>query len=141
MAKYRLKYPTVPESEGRMLDELTDCLANHDICQEIVRAIMLTLSEAFTNAMIHGNDWDNKKSVQLDLQVNENVVVADISDEGSGGLSRVQKSKPGGLLADHGRGLGLMKHFSTKLDIAQTETGGLKVRAIFELNNSLEIGT
>lgn len=44
--------------------------------------VVLAVDEAIANAIIHGNDSDTDKSVQLDLDINEKRIHIEISDIG-----------------------------------------------------------
>ena len=44
--------------------------------------MVLAVDEAIANAIIHGNDSDTDKSVQLDLDINEKRIHIEISDIG-----------------------------------------------------------
>jgi serine/threonine-protein kinase RsbW len=120
-------------SEGRMLDRVTACLKEHRVAEADSHPILLMVSEAFTNALVHGNRLDPNKKVVMELTVNDSEITADILDEGHGGLERIENHKSGGLLAEGGRGLGLMRHYASKVDIAETEWGGLRVSITYSL--------
>lgn len=84
-------------------------------------------SEAFTNALVHGNDSNPSKQVTIRLAVNENHLSADIIDEGAGGLARLRSRRPRGLLAEGGRGIDLIERFVDSVEYAEEPHGGLRV--------------
>ena len=55
------------------IDVLTDQKRNQ---------IVLAVDEAIANAIIHGNDSDTEKSIQMDIDVNEKRIHIEISDIG-----------------------------------------------------------
>ena len=61
MSKYEFSYSSVTSSEDHMLDDLEMILAENSVEIAAVRRFMLIVSEAFNNAMIHGNGMDPKK--------------------------------------------------------------------------------
>jgi anti-sigma regulatory factor (Ser/Thr protein kinase) len=85
------------------------------------------VSEAFTNALVHGNKKDSSKTIKIILKLNQHEILADIIDEGQGGLGRVHSRNPIGLLDETGRGIDLIKHFATVAKFKEDETGGLVV--------------
>lgn len=133
MARYEFTYLSVAESEGRMMDDLIAVLDRHPIPPELRQPIMLTVSEAFTNALTHGNRYDSSKEIMIELSVNELQVSADIRDQGSGGISRVAAHQPPDLMSESGRGIGLIRHYADRVELAETPAGGLHVHIEFDL--------
>lgn len=127
MATYEFHYASCLESEGRMLDQLEHALAREHVTPETWRPFMLAVSEAFTNALVHGNQSDPSKQVTIRLTVNENMLAADIIDEGTGGLARLKGRKPRGLLAEGGRGIDLIERFVDTVEYVEEPHGGLRV--------------
>jgi anti-sigma regulatory factor (Ser/Thr protein kinase) len=120
-------YPTEVESEALLIGDLSAFLAQHRIDAEIGRHLTLCASEAFTNAMIHGNKWDKTKSVWVHLSVNEAEVCADITDQGTGGLASIARRPRPGLLAESGRGVDFIYRYCAGVELAEVEGGGLRV--------------
>lgn len=127
MATYEFHYSSCLESEGTMLDDLEHTLAAEKVTPEVWRPFMLAVSEAFTNALVHGNGSDASKQVTIRYAVNENIVSADIIDEGTGGLARLRARKPRGLLAEGGRGIDLIERYVDTVEYAEESHGGLRV--------------
>ena len=133
MSEYHLEYQSVSESEGLMLDDVTRILAEHGIEGELRQGFILTVSEAFTNALTHGNDYDPDKLIKISICLNRNSLTADIIDEGQGGLEKVSEKSPPSLLSEHGRGVDLMRHYSSSVRFSSTAGGGLQVTVVFDL--------
>ena len=127
MHEHTFEYPSVLESEDRMLDDLAAVLHSHRVADHEAQAFMVVVSEAFTNALVHGNQQNANKIIRVDLRVNETTVAADITDQGSGGLERVKAHQPPGLMAENGRGLHLIRHYATECAFRESESGGLIV--------------
>lgn len=121
------KYPTEAGSEARLIDDLSAFLAQHRIEAGIAHHLTLCVSEAFTNAMIHGNKWDKTKSVWVHLSVNDSEVCADITDQGKGGLASIARRPRPDLLAESGRGVDFMYRYCAGVEFAEVEGGGLRV--------------
>lgn len=121
-------YPSTLDSEDQMLDDLHKVLEASKITGDSAWRLTLAVSEAFTNALVHGNGKNPLKTITLRVQVNENSVVADIADEGAGGLVRIQKrQKPSSLMAEGGRGIDLIEHYTDGVTFSESSQGGLTV--------------
>lgn len=91
------------------------------------RKFMLAVSEAFSNALIHGNELNPEKTIRVQLRINEYVLSADIIDQGQEGLKKIQSPRETDLLSDGGRGLRLMMYCADNFTFEEMENGGLKV--------------
>ncbi len=136
MPDYQLEYQSVSESEEEMLDDVMCILAAHNIEGVLRQAFILTVSEAFTNALTHGNDYDPDKLIKICIYINHNSLAADIIDEGQGGLKKVFDKSPPALLSEHGRGVDLMRHYSSVVRFQKTSVGGLQVTVVFDMNKN-----
>ena len=136
MPGYQLEYQSVSESEEKMLDDVVGILTEHNIDGELRQAFILTVSEAFTNALTHGNDYDPDKFIKISIYINHNSLTADIIDEGRGGLKKVFEKSPPTLLSEHGRGVDLMRHYSSAVRFQMTPDGGLQVTVAFDMKKS-----
>lgn len=122
-----LEYPSVVESEAKLVQRLDELLAANDVSHDEQRAFILAISEAFTNALIHGNEFDEEKTIKICLDINESTLRADIIDQGTNGLLKVNQPRHTDILADGGRGIGLMEHYVNDVQFEQVRDGGLKV--------------
>ena len=127
-----LEYPSVVESEARLVRRLDEVLAANDVSLGEQRDFVLAISEAFTNALIHGNECDAEKTIKICLDINKCSLRADIIDQGENGLMKVNQPRQTEILADGGRGIGLIEHYVTDVQFEQTEEGGLKVSITLE---------
>jgi serine/threonine-protein kinase RsbW len=94
--------------------------------------IMLVLTEAVTNAILHGNRQQPDKAVDISAEISADRIVLTIQDQGDG---FDPKSIPNPLdekniLKSSGRGVWLMHEFSDKVRFLD---GGRKVVLIFDL--------
>jgi anti-sigma regulatory factor (Ser/Thr protein kinase) len=74
----------------------------------------LTIDEALTNAMEHGNLWAPDRKITVDMTLSKTELAVSISDQGGG--FRIKKNKPIGLNRDdkfrhRGRGLFIISQF------------------------------
>ena len=82
MGQTKFFYKSVLESEGQAYTDVKNVLQEAKIPARVMHKIMLAISEAFTNALIHGNRYDPEKTIEIRLSVNNKVVTADVIDEG-----------------------------------------------------------
>ena len=132
MARYEYTYPSEMKSEDRMLKDLLKVLEDNEVVGLIKHSIMVVISEAFTNALTHGNQLDARKMINLVVDINKNEIIADITDEGQGGLERIQSRGPARMWAESGRGIGIIGHYASSVRFEQTAAGGLKVSIQFD---------
>lgn len=132
MVKRVFKYESSLDSEGRMFNDLKSLLIEHEIPKQTLYNILLAVSEAFTNALVHGNRLNPDKMIELSLAINDGVVIADIIDEGDGDLEALNYRKPPGPMQEGGRGVDLMESFANQIAIRRNDrTGGLQVSMSF----------
>ncbi len=137
MSKYSFTYPSVAESVEAALDDLQVVLDRHDIEVGLGRKVLLVLSEAVTNAVVHGNGGDDSKQINVLLAVNETEIVADIIDQGKDGINQIRGKRPAALDAESGRGVDLMRHFASDVRFAETGEGGLRATVVFEIEKEI----
>ena len=141
MVKHEFIYSSVTESETKMLESLYELLHEQNVSERDQYCFILSVSEAFTNALIHGNHRDPSKKIMLRIVVNEEELFADIVDQGAGGLSRIDIKKEVDLLSEGGRGIGLINHYASDVDFSETTKGGLKVAIRYERNQENKVNS
>ncbi|NOY88748.1 MAG: ATP-binding protein [FCB group bacterium] len=127
MAVYNLCYPSVVESEQLMQKDLEKILRENSIDDLTTHNFVLIISEAFTNAMVHGNCLNPAKEINVVININGNVLSADIEDQGQDGLEKIKGKLPPTLLSEGGRGIDIIKYYASLVEFTETESGGLKV--------------
>ena len=110
-----------------MLERLQAVLEDNLVSPSDRRKFMLAVSEAFSNALIHGNELNPEKKIRVQLRINEYALSADIIDQGQEGLKKIQSPRETDLLSDGGRGLRLLMHCADNVTFEEMENGGLKV--------------
>ena len=131
MPSYLFKYLSTGEAHDRMLNDLFRSLTEDGIHRNLQHAISVAVSEAFTNAVVHGNRKDSTKLVILRLEVNDQEITADIVDQGMGGLKQIESRKPSRQLDEGGRGVDLIRHYADWCQFKETDDGGLQVTICF----------
>lgn len=132
MANYSYTYISTLESEEKMLSDLAAILTQHQVQNPERYAFMLIVSEAFTNALLHGNQMNSKKKIYLNVDVNSKQLSADITDEGEAGLKHIEAKKPSQLEEPNGRGVDLIRLYASSAEFSETENGGTKVSIVVE---------
>jgi anti-sigma regulatory factor (Ser/Thr protein kinase) len=146
MRTFHADYPSIAESETLMLDDLGGWLRRHELSEDLFQHICLAVSEAFTNALTHANNYDPAKKISITLSINESSVSADIVDEGIGGLAKIRNHQPPADLADHGRGLDLIRYYASSVTLVETPQGGTHMTIQFarakrkEMNEYIDCG-
>jgi serine/threonine-protein kinase RsbW len=143
MTRYSFTYPNLLEAESSMYEHLKEVLIANQVAPDEIHKCMVVLSEAFTNAYLHGNKGEPTKHVSISLSINENWLAADIIDEGSESISESMQNAAGeaGLPdagAENGRGLMLMRHYADEVRFSQADNGGLKVTVRFKRGTNKE---
>lgn len=92
--------------------------------------IGMAVRECMVNAVVHGNRYNKKKQVHLDVEASEGSIVVTIGDEGAGfDLSSLpDPTSPENLLRQSGRGILLIRAFMDEFDLHPRTGGGTEVR-------------
>ena len=122
-----IEYLSTGKSCQQVVDDVNSILDQFHMSREEKQPFVLAVSEAFTNAVIHGNRKNPEKLVILRITVNEKLMSADIVDEGQGGLDQIRQRKPSKPFDEGGRGIDLIEHYATSVGYVQSPAGGLKV--------------
>lgn len=105
---------------------------HNKIDDEIFGNILVAVTEAVNNAIIHGNKMDKSKSVRLVIRKRRNVVTCNIKDEGKGFdyNNLPDPTAPENIECLGGRGVFLMKHLA---DLVVFSSDGSNVEIQFRV--------
>ncbi|MFH2036994.1 MAG: ATP-binding protein [Candidatus Zixiibacteriota bacterium] len=132
MNKFEKKYYSNTESEGIMYNDVKLFLMVNNIKKNMLHNILLAVSEGFTNALVHGNNYDKNKMIKINIEVNNNNVNADIIDEGEGAIMAISSRVPSDYMKEGGRGIDLINHYADKVALKNDDkTGGLHLSMKF----------
>ncbi len=94
-----------------------EVVQQYSISPDMYGNILISLTEAVTNAIIHGNDEDFSKKVKIVLKKEENSIAFAVSDEGPGFDfdNLPDPTAPENILKIGGRGVFLMKQLSDEV--------------------------
>ena len=95
------------------------------IPEERMNGLMLSVTEATTNAIKHANKSDESKLVKINVNVEGRKVIISVKDEGIGFDPQKipDPTEPENLLKDSGRGVYLMRFYMDDLKYNVTPTG------------------
>lgn len=93
--------------------------------EEKIAHLLLTVTEATTNAIIHGNKCDIKKLVVIDVWVENGSLFISVKDSGKGfdPSALPDPTETDNLLKDSGRGVYLMKVYMDEIKFNVTDQG------------------
>jgi len=122
---YTKKITSDPDNLVEVEKFITEVADELNLDEEIKNNLSLSLSEAASNAMVHGNKLDPKKYVDIKITVSDNKIKVVIKDEGNGfdPSSVPDPTAPENLLKDSGRGIHIMKTFLENMRYNFTDSG------------------
>ena len=87
--------------------------------------VLVALTEAVNNAILHGNAGDSSKSVKIDMQTTDGEIIAIIQDHGTGfdPNELPDPRDPENLLREGGRGVFLIRHLADVVEFNMTDDG------------------
>ena len=123
-AKRTLKFPSILENihvAERLIDDVT---AEYNVKEDYYGELLIAMTEAVNNAIVHGNKLDPSKQVEVTFDiVDEKTMRFTITDEGPGfDYDHLpDPTSPENIEKPHGRGVFLMRQLS---DGCTFEDGG-----------------
>ena len=131
MQQYEIEISSKPENIGlveNFVDEMKEKLGFSD---ELYGNLLISLTEAVNNGIIHGNLVDENKKVKVQCKKEGNIISFIVSDEGNGFdyNNLPDPTDPNNLEKLTGRGVFLMKQLSDMLIYSK---GGSQVELQFK---------
>ena len=111
--------------QAETIPDFVDDIANEcNLDEDPAETFKLILSEAVTNAIVHGNKEDAEKSVHVKVTITDEHISAEVKDEGAGFDPKEKKDplKEENLLDVGGRGIFLIRQFSDHLEFRENGT-------------------
>ncbi len=98
---------------------------DNNLTDDQLANVLLAVTEATTNAIIHANKCDQSKMVTIDVKVNETKLVVRVKDEGKGfdPADIPDPTEPENLLNESGRGVYLMRVYMDNVEYNRTPSG------------------
>lgn len=112
---------------------VTQIVREYNIGKELFGNILITLTEAVSNAIIHGNHAKKNKKVYIFTQLSQAKICFCVKDEGNGFDPNTlpDPTAPENLMALGGRGVFLMRQLSDNMSF---DDCGRSVKLEFNLN-------
>ena len=122
-SEHTLTLASDPKNINRVETFVERLVQQYKISPDIYGNILISITEAVTNAIKHGNNGDQTKSVCVKLKKASNQITFSISDEGCGfDFDHLpDPTSPENLLKIGGRGVFLMRQLSD--DVTFSENG------------------
>ena len=123
--KYRLEIESDPNNLITVEEFVNYFARDIGLNNDQVAALLLAVTEATTNAIIHANKCNVNKLVTVDVTVTNSTLTVKIIDEGEGfDPEKIpDPTQPENLLKDSGRGVYLMKVYMDDLKYNVTPSG------------------
>ncbi|MBK9488379.1 MAG: ATP-binding protein [Haliscomenobacter sp.] len=109
-----LKLPSDPRNVAKIESFLDKMVNKYKISPDLYGNILISLTEAVNNAIIHGNQQDASKHVQIQMHKSADCIAVRVSDEGRGFdyRSLPDPTQPENRCKCGGRGVFMMQQFS-----------------------------
>ncbi len=103
--------------------------------EENQQQIAMAVRECMVNAVVHGNRYNRKKKVHLDIESSKEALIVVIGDEGEGfdPSTLPDPLAPENLLNQSGRGMLLIRAFMDEFDLHPRPGGGMEARLVKNL--------
>jgi serine/threonine-protein kinase RsbW len=100
--------------------------------------ILISVTEAVNNAIIHGNNCDYNKKVTFTIKANQSKILISVKDQGTGfdPDQLLDPTQPDNLLKENGRGVFLIRELCDNVKIIPS-TNGTQVIMEFYLAEDL----
>ena len=111
----------IPEVDEFIFDKINPLNLEADTLSNL----SLAISEALSNAMVHGNKLDPNKDVTVSIRISSDELMLSIKDQGEGfdPKSVPDPTIPENILKDSGRGIHIMRSFIDKVYYNFTSEG------------------
>ena len=132
---FRLTLSSNPKNIGRVEKFLDKINATVGLDEIQLHKLMVSLTEAVNNAIVHGNKLNAAKKVFLKCEVLPGWLLLQVIDQGRGFKPEKVGNplKKENLLRENGRGIFLMRTLMDKVEF-ENNPGGLEVRLWLALN-------
>lgn len=113
-----LRLNSLPGNIAKVENLVDDVVNQYRLSSDQKGSILISLTEAVTNAMRHGNSNDESKSVEVSHRQQEGRLSFSISDEGQGFDYRnlPDPTAPENIMKCGGRGVFLMRQLADELE-------------------------
>lgn len=130
LATRDMEFSSIPENISLVEAFVEDLKSEFNLTDELEANILVSLTEAVNNAILHGNHCDPDKKVRLKFQKQVKELIFFVEDEGVGFDKDLIKdpTAPENIDKPTGRGIFLMRNLADNIEF---EEGGKKVLISF----------
>jgi serine/threonine-protein kinase RsbW len=130
--KMYLELTSCPSSVAAVEPLIAKAVGNTPVSEELYGDILITVTEAVTNAILHGNKANEEKKVRVQVTRQTNQLSFSVSDEGEGFNAAMvpDPTSHENILKCGGRGVFLMQQLSHKISFSDN---GSTVKLCFKL--------
>ena len=128
----RLVLPSHIEAVADAAAAVTDFVKSCGLDEQAAFGVDMAVREAVTNAMVHGNQEDEAKSVEVVFSCLKDALEIEVRDQGEGfdPVSVPDPTDPANILKPSGRGIFLMRTFMDEVEWLARPEGGTAVRMV-----------
>lgn len=122
---YKKTFPSDPEILPEIEEFIMEIAQKANLDEEKYNNLALSVAEAASNSIVHGNGSDKSKDLDVKISYNDKTIEIVFKDQGKGfELENVpDPTAPENILKDHGRGIHIMKSFLKDLRFNFTPAG------------------
>lgn len=117
-----LKLQSIEQSISEIEPFVHFIVTEFNLKEELLGNILISLTEATSNAIFHGNRKDPLKMVHITAEKKEQQLLISVKDEGPGfdPESLSDPTAPENIMLDGGRGVFLIKQLSDKISFSES---------------------
>ena len=133
-----LRLPSRLEAVAEGAAAVADFLSRTDIGEDVTFGIDMAVREGLANAVIHGNNLDEKKIVTIRVVRSPDSLEIIVRDQGQGFDPKTisDPTKEENILKTSGRGIFLMRNFMDQVEWSVLPDGGTELRLIKKIEKS-----
>lgn len=134
----RVEIPSCTDHFGEIYRTIGEVAEGLNMSAEQRFRFAVCVSEAFTNAHLHGNRGDPAKSIRVTFSWDETQLQVDVEDEGTGKADIFGNNVViGGVDQEKisGRGVALIRRYADNIKVTELTNGGLRVTIVWNLHN------
>ncbi len=127
-----MKLKSIPQSITEVTSFVDELAKTFQMAPDVHGNVLISLTEAVNNAIIHGNRYDESKFVEVTAKKFSETLYFTVDDQGEGfdPASVTNPTKIGSIENCGGRGLFLMQHLSNRVSYSNR---GTSVRMEFNI--------
>lgn len=113
-----MQFPSVIENITLVEKLIDEVFAEYQVKEDYYGELLIAMTEAVNNAIVHGNKMDTSKQVKVTFSVDGNDMVFRVEDEGPGFdyTNLPDPTAPENIEKPHGRGVFLMRNLADSCD-------------------------